>query len=242
MPDLTMPQLLPGGGMTNTTLIVAYDDPGPSTKRTGLQLLQFAEASGVLAPAINLTNYPTSSAQGIALATIAINNGALGSAAIGVSVQAYSANLAAWSAISGTNTLYYRSGVNTFSAVTFGANLNFTGGLLKVSPRTSVTASITSPLAWNSDNFDQYEATAQSTALTFNADAGSPGDGDTMVFMITDNGTPRALTWTTGTAKSFRIVGTTLPTTTVANKLTMVLCRFNLNSNRWLVMAVSQET
>ncbi|KKW92686.1 hypothetical protein [Sphingobium chungbukense] len=39
-------------------------------------------------------------------------------------------DLAALEALSGTNTIYYRSGANTWTAVTIGANLSFSGGTL----------------------------------------------------------------------------------------------------------------
>lgn len=53
--------------------------------------------------------------------------------AIGTDVQAYDADLAALAALSGTNTMYYRSGANTWSAVTVGSNLTFSGGTLAAS-------------------------------------------------------------------------------------------------------------
>jgi hypothetical protein len=111
----------------------------------------------------------------------------------------------------------------------------------RVTPRVSSAANITSPLAWNGDNFDQYASTAQSEALTINADAGTPTDGQKMIFRFKDNGTARALTWTTGTSKSFRAVGITLPTTTVASKTLYVGCVYNSADSRWDAIATSQE-
>ena len=110
-----------------------------------------------------------------------------------------------------------------------------------VTPRVSSAASITSPLAWNSDNFDQYAATAQAGALTINADAGTPVDGEKMIFRFEDNGTARALTWTTGVSKGFREVGVLLPTTTVINKTVYVGCIYNAADDRWDAVAVAQE-
>lgn len=111
----------------------------------------------------------------------------------------------------------------------------------RVNPRVSSTTSITSPLAWNSDNFDLYAATAQATNLTFNADSGSPVDGQKIIFRIKDNGTPVTLTWTTGTAKSFRAIGVTLPTTTSSNKTVYVGCVYNSADTRWDAVGVAQE-
>ena len=104
------------------------------------------------------------------------------------------------------------------------------------------TASVTSPLAWNSSACAQYALTALANALTINADANAaPVDGQKMMFCIKDNGTARALTWTTGSAKSFRVIGTTLPTTTVVSKIVYVGCIYNAADSRWDVVAVGQE-
>jgi hypothetical protein len=77
--------------------------------------------------------------------------------------------------------------------------------------------------------------------LTINADAGTPVDGQKTIFRFEDNGGPRALTWTTGTAKSFRAIGVTLPTTTIIAKTIYVGCIFNSFDNRWDVVAVATE-
>jgi hypothetical protein len=104
------------------------------------------------------------------------------------------------------------------------------------------TASVTSPLAWDSSAYAQYALTALANALTINADANAaPVDGQKMTFRFKDNGTARALTWTTGSAKSFRVIGTTLPTTTVINKIVYVGCIYNAADSRWDVIAVGQE-
>ena len=111
----------------------------------------------------------------------------------------------------------------------------------RIDPRVSSTASISSPLAWNGDSFDQYAATAQAGALTINADAGTPTDGQRILFRFKDDGTARALTWTTGVSKGFRAVGVTLPTTTVVNKVLYVGCIYNTAEDRWDALAVGQE-
>jgi hypothetical protein len=111
----------------------------------------------------------------------------------------------------------------------------------RITPRVNSTTTTTSPWAWNSDSYDQQGFTALANALTINADAGTPTDGQKTIFRIKDNGTVRNLTWTTGTSKSFRAVGVTLPTTTVANKTVYVGCVYNSADTRWDAVAVSQE-
>lgn len=111
----------------------------------------------------------------------------------------------------------------------------------RITARVSSAASITSPLAWNSDNFDEYAATAQANSLTISADAGTPTDGQKIIFRFKDNGVSRALTWTTGVAGGFQAIGVTLPSGTVANKTTYVGAIYNASSSRWDVVAVTTE-
>jgi hypothetical protein len=122
--------------------------------------------------------------------------------------------------------------------LTVNAKLTATYGVVT---RVNSQTTTTSPWAWNSDSYDQQEITALANALTINADAGTPSNGQQTIFRFTDNGTARALTWTTGTSKSFRAVGVLLPTTTIANKTLYVGCVYNSTAARWDVLAVAQE-
>jgi len=111
-----------------------------------------------------------------------------------------------------------------------------------IKPKVNSTTSVTSPLAWNSTSYDEYALTALANALTISADANTaPADGQRMMFRFKDNGTARALTWTTGATNAFRVVGVTLPTTTVASKLLYVGCIYNAADSRWDAIAVGQE-
>ena len=49
---------------------------------------------------------------------------------IGTNVQAWDADLDALGALTGTNTIYYRSGTSAWSPVTMGSNMTFSGGVL----------------------------------------------------------------------------------------------------------------
>lgn len=111
-----------------------------------------------------------------------------------------------------------------------------------VVPRVNSSASASSPLAWNSNNFDEYQITALANDLTINADSGSPTVGQKVIFSITDNGNARALTWANGSAGSFRAAGVTPPTTTVAGKVTYVGFIYNNAAARWDCVASAQES
>jgi hypothetical protein len=131
------------------------------------------------------------------------------------------------------------SNTGATSTTTINGTLNVTG---IIRPKVNSAATVTSPLAWNSTSFDQYALTGLANTLTISADANAaPADGQRMLFRIKDNGTARALTWTTGSTNSFRVIGTTLPTTTVISKLVYVGCIYNAADSRWDVLAVGQE-
>lgn len=107
--------------------------------------------------------------------------------------------------------------------------------------RVSSATSVTTPLAWNSNSFDVYEITALAGDITISADAGTPINGQKILFRIKDDGVPRTLTWVTGTARSFRAVGVIIPTVTLANKLLYAGGIYNSTDARWDIIAVGQE-
>jgi hypothetical protein len=111
----------------------------------------------------------------------------------------------------------------------------------RITARVNLLTTTASPWAWNSDSYDEQAITALANALTISADAGTPTNGQKTIFRFKDNGTARALTWTTGTTKSFRAIGVTLPTTTVINKTVYVGCIYNTTDSRWDALAVAQE-
>jgi hypothetical protein len=117
-----------------------------------------------------------------------------------------------------------------------------------IQPRVSSTTSITSPLAWNSDNFDLYAATAQASNFTISADAGTPVDGEKITFRITSDATPRVVTFTGGVSKGFKPLGVTLTAsgsdftyTLIASKTTYFGAIYNTTSARWEIVALAQE-
>ena len=106
----------------------------------------------------------------------------------------------------------------------------------RINPRTS-TATATTLLTPDISAFDQYNLTAQNQGLTVNAPTGTPVDGNKLMFRIIDDGTPRSISWNA----TYTVIGTTLPTTTTANKMLYVGCIYNSTNTRWDVVAVTTQ-
>jgi hypothetical protein len=113
--------------------------------------------------------------------------------------------------------------------------LSITGSVAASSDSIASASTIT-PTTGN----NQYNVTALAVPATIAIPTGTPTDGQKLIIRIEDDGTGRALTWTTS-AGGYRIVGTTLPTTTVATKATYVGCIYNSNDSFWDVVAVAQQ-
>jgi hypothetical protein len=89
----------------------------------------------------------------------------------------------------------------------------------------------------NADEQTEGVLTAMSANTTIAAPTGTPVQSQNLTFRFKDDGTARTLTWNA----VFRAIGVTLPTTTVANKLTYVGCKYNSTDSKWDVIAVQQE-
>lgn len=135
---------------------------------------------------------------------------------------------------------------NTTGALTVIGGVGISGNVYagairgtKIVPRVLSTSS-TSSLTIDADITDQYNLTALSTSLTINSPTGSPVDGQKLIIRFEDNGSSQTLTWTT-TSGAFRVVGTTLPTSTTAGKVTYVGCIYNSQDVFWDVIAVTTQ-
>ncbi len=106
------------------------------------------------------------------------------------------------------------------------------GGTVRV---VNVTSS--SSITIDSSITDQYSVTALAVGTTFNAPTGSPTAGQKLIIRIKDNGTGQTLAWNA----IFRVIGVTLPTTTVANKTFYIACIYNLTDTSWDVVSVAQQ-
>jgi len=96
--------------------------------------------------------------------------------AIGSNVQAWDADLDSLAAASGTNTIYYRSAANTWSAVTMGAGMSFAAGVLTAAASPTVNRTIngcfrvrqrsTTSIADDNYAWDRFNILTQSNNIT----------------------------------------------------------------------------
>jgi hypothetical protein len=119
---------------------------------------------------------------------------------------------------SGSNGLYVVGPITGFHVST----------ITSIATATTITPTIT---------IGQYEVTALATAATIAAPSAGV-DSQKLTIRIKDNGTARALTWTT-TSGGYRALGVTLPTTTVVGKPVYIGCVYNAQDTFWDVLAVS---
>lgn len=110
----------------------------------------------------------------------------------------------------------------------------------RINPRV-VSAGVTSGnITPNGDTTDVLNAFGLTGAITLLTPSGTPVDGQRLILRFEDNGTGRGITWTTSSG-AFRAVGVTLPTTTVATKITYVGCIYNTTDVFWDVIAVTTQ-
>ena len=105
-----------------------------------------------------------------------------------------------------------------------------------INPIVSSTAS-TATLTVDSDVNDFVVLTAQSEALTIAAPTGTPVEGQKLIIRLKDDGSARGITFNA----IFRAIGITLPTTTVASKITYLGLVYNSTDTKWDVIATKTE-
>ena len=110
----------------------------------------------------------------------------------------------------------------------------------RVNPRVVAAGSTSGTLTPNGDTTDVFNAFGLTGAITVDTPSGTPVDGQKLMLRFEDNGTGRGITWT-GTSGAYRAVGVTLPTTTVASKVTYVGCVYNSTDVFWDVIAVATQ-
>jgi len=100
----------------------------------------------------------------------------------------------------------------------------------RFTPRIGTVASSVTP-AINTDNFDQFNITAQAAAITSMTSGltGTPTDGQPLTVRIKDNGTARAITW----GASFVAGGATPLATTAVSKTHLVQFIYDSTAAKW---------
>lgn len=91
----------------------------------------------------------------------------------------------------------------------------------------------------NTDTTDEFTITALATAITsFTTNlTGTPANGQKLIIIILDNGTPQSITW----GASFVQRGQTLPITTVSGKYLYVGFIYNSTTSTWDCVSTAQE-
>lgn len=112
-----------------------------------------------------------------------------------------------------------------------------TGSSVRTVRIQSITSAAT--ITPTADTADQYEVTALATGATIAAPSGTPLDGQKLILRFKDNGTARALTWTT-TSGGYRAVGVVLPITTVSSSVFYAGCIYNSQDTYWDVVTTVQ--
>lgn len=117
-------------------------------------------------------------------------------------------------------------------------NTNFLtteGNLIKTSKPRVQNVTSSSTLTPNSTNDEVVNITVLATNVTIAAPSGTPVNGQEIKFRITDDATPRTITWNA----IYRGVGLTLPSTTVALVPLYVEAVYNSWDVKWDVVRVS---
>ncbi len=108
----------------------------------------------------------------------------------------------------------------------------------RITPRvTSITSSATPAI--NTDNADAVTITALAVAITSMTSSltGTPTNFQHLLIRFKDNGSPHAISW----GASFESSQSTLPTTTVASKVTRVGLEWDSVKAKWICLATDQE-
>lgn len=130
------------------------------------------------------------------------------------------------------------------AALTAGAGVTITNGsgsiTVGIPPRAVAASGTSGTLTPNGDTTDVFNAFALDGAITLAAPSGTPVDGQKLILRLKDDGTARAITWTTSSG-AYREIGITLPTTTTAGKLTYVGCVYNSTDLFWDAVALTTQ-
>jgi hypothetical protein len=111
----------------------------------------------------------------------------------------------------------------------------------RISPRvTSITGAAGGSITPTSDASDQYNITALGASASFAAPSGTPTDSQKLTIRIYSAAAQTITSWASGT-NGYRVIGTTLPTTSGVGKTIYVGCIYNTADAIWDVVSVATQ-
>lgn len=224
---------LASGGTGQTTANDAFNALAPSQASASGKYLK-SNGTNTSWDAIDLS---TSDISGI----LPVLNGGTGQSTATAAFNALAPTTTKGDLIANNGSGNVRLGIGSNNQVLVADSTQSTGMKWSNVPGATIATSITSASTITPDiNYSQYNVTALAVPATIAAPSAG-ADGQKLILRFKDNGTARALTWTTSSG-GFRVIGTTLPTTTVASKVTYIGCVYNSQDTYWDVASVITQT
>jgi hypothetical protein len=223
------------GTFTNLTTSGTVTFSGSVLSAAGLALIDDADAAAQRTT-LGLGTIATQAANNVTITGGSITNItdiAVADGGTGVSTVPTNGQL-----LIGTGTGY------SVAALTAGAGVTITNGsgsiTVGIPPRAVAASGTSGTLTPDGDTTDVYNAFALNGAITLAAPSGTPIDGQRLILRFKDDGSARAITWTT-TSGAYRELGIILPTTTTAGKVTYVGCIYNSTDSFWDAVALTTQ-
>lgn len=232
------------------TLSVANGGTGVTTS-TGTGSVVLSNSPSLITPALGTPasgnfsagtftwptfNQNTTGSSGSVTNAVTFNNGGAGEAS-GTTFNGSVARIISY------NTVGAPSTTGTGASGTWSININGTVGATTANAGTftllrtgTVTGSVSGTLFINTQVLNQASYTLTGTTI-FDVPLGSPVDGQKLIIRIKDNGSAQTISWNA----IWRPIGVTLPTVTVAGKITYIGCIYNNADTKWDVVAVTTQ-